>query len=802
MGTMIAGEFNLPIKGMSCTSCAKRLERALSVLPGVEAVSVNFAGESAHVRGSQEVSAGQLIGAVKNAGYEVATNTFSLAIGGMTCASCAARVEKALQKVPGVVSAVVNLATEKANISVIGGGDAAALITAVEHAGYAATVAAETRASAELHPSSEILTIAWSVAFTIPLLIPMAGELLGLHLLLPGWLQWLLATPVQFWVGARFYRAAWHAVLAKTGNMDLLVALGTTAAYGLSVYQYLSGHSDTSAHLYFEAGAVVITLVRFGKWLETRAKHQTVEAIRALHVLRPETARIRDAGAQRDTEREIPIDALRIGDEVVIRPGERIPMDGEIIEGNTHVDESMLTGESVPLVKARGAMVIGGTVNGEGLIVAKTSAIGSETVLAGIIRAVEGAQIARAPIQRLVDKVSAAFVPKILVIALVTLLGWGLGGNWTAAILNAVAVLVIACPCALGLATPAAIMVGTGAAAKYGILIKDAEALELLQGVQVVAFDKTGTLTVGRPRLKAFIAKSGGDSELLATAAALLQGSEHALAHAVRGAAQNAKLGLQKASAMKVVPGQGVTAQVGDSLLALGNERLMTQYGVSVDEMRHLGREYMSRGDTVSWLARVGPDVELLGMLAFGDEIRDGSKQAIEALHERGIKALMISGDNRGSAAHVAAALGIDEMHAEVLPQEKAALVAAIRAGHKRVAMVGDGINDAPALAAADIGIAMGGGTDAAMHAAGVTLMRNDPRLLVDAIDISHCTYDKIRQNLFWAFIFNVVGIPLAAFGMLNPMLAGGAMAFSSVSVVSNALLLKRWRPSAMDVIA
>jgi Cu+-exporting ATPase len=717
----------------------------------------------------------------------------SLEVGGMTCASCAGRVEKALRALPGVQGAIVNLATEK--VLVTGAGqplDPAQLIAAVERAGYTASAPAEAAPPpAPAHGLSEPAQIAIAAVLTIPLLAPMLLAVAGIDWMLPAWVQWLLATPVQFWIGARFYRSAWKALLARSGNMDLLVALGTSAAYGLSLYQWLGQAQHHGAHLYFEASAVVITLVRLGKWLETRAKRQTTEAIRALQSLRPETARVRRNGV----ESTIPISKLKLGDEVVIRPGERIPMDGEVIEGASHADESMLTGESLPVSKTVGARVIGGAVNGEGVLLARATAIGTETVLARIIRAVEDAQAAKAPIQRLVDKVSAVFVPAIVVIALITFVGWWLAnGDWSAALLNAVAVLVIACPCALGLATPTAIMAGTGVAAKYGILIKDAEALELLHGVTVVAFDKTGTLTAGKPRLTAHVAASmaehGDEQALLALAAAVQQGSEHPLARAVGDAARAAGITPAPAVGARALAGLGVAATVNGRELLLGNAALMRQHGVDLAALATQGKAREEAGETVSWLAE---GTQLLGMLAFGDALKPESRQAIERLHAAGIRTVMLSGDNPGSARHIADQLGIDEVHAQVLPEGKAAIIAALRAKGERVAMVGDGINDAPALAAADIGVAMGNGTDVAMHTAGVTLMRGDPGLLVDAIDISRRTYGKIRQNLFWAFVFNVIGVPLAAFGLLNPMIAGAAMAFSSVSVVSNALLLKRW---------
>ncbi len=714
----------------------------------------------------------------------------TLDVGGMSCASCVGRVEKALCAVPGVRAASVNLATERATVQADGKPvPAEQLIAAVEKAGFSAAPVERVRPPVAARGLPETWEIAIAAALTLPLLAPMLLQALGIHVMAPAWLQFLLATPVQFWLGARFYRAAWSALRARSGNMDLLVALGTSAAYGLSLYMWLG---EGGAHLYFEAAAVVITLVRLGKWLETRAKRQTTQAIRALQALRPDTARIRQGGA----ERTVAIASLKVGDEVVIRPGERIAMDGVVLEGASHADESMLTGESLPISKLMGDKIMGGSVNGEGVLVASARAIGAETVLARIIRAVEDAQAAKAPIQRLVDRVSAVFVPAIVVIAIVTFsLWWWLGGDWHAALLHAVAVLVIACPCALGLATPTAIMAGTGVAARHGILIKDAEALELLHGVQVIAFDKTGTLTAGKPRLTACTAASGTDEQLLALAAAVQQGSEHPLARAVGDAARPAGSVLRSANGTTAVAGLGVRAEVDGVALALGNSRMMAQYGIDLTPLAAQARAHESTGATVSWLAHIAPDARLLGLLAFADTIKPESANALQRLRAAGVRTVMLTGDNEGAARHIASMLGIDEIHAQLMPEAKAAIIAGLRAQGLRVAMVGDGINDAPALAAADIGIAMGGGTDVAMHTAGVTLMRGDPRLLVDAIDISRRTYSKIRQNLFWAFIFNVVGVPLAAWGLLNPMLAGAAMAFSSVTVVSNALLLGRWSP-------
>ncbi|WP_426197309.1 heavy metal translocating P-type ATPase [Massilia sp. DWR3-1-1] len=713
----------------------------------------------------------------------------TLEIGGMTCASCSARVERALRKVAGVAEASVNLATEKATVTLAAPVPAATLIAAVEKAGYAAHEEAA-QLDVVTAPSSTLPAwwpVAAAAALSLPLLAPMLAELAGLHLMLPGYLQWALATPVQFWLGARFYRAGWRAVRAGAGNMDLLVALGTSAAYGLSVYLLLvhgAGH-----HLYFESSAVVITLVLLGKSLEARARFQAIEAIRALESLRPTTALVRRGGV----DVAVPVARLRVGDLLVVRPGARVPADGVVIEGSSELDEALLTGESMPVPKSVGGHVSGGAVNGDGLLLVEASAVGLDTVLSRIIKLVEDAQAVKAPIQHLVDRVAAVFVPVVLLISAVTLLAWGwLTGDWQQALLNAVAVQVIACPCALGLATPTAIMAGTGVAARHGILIKDAGALETAHAVDVVVFDKTGTLTEGKPallRVQGAGEGEGASDACLALAWSVQQHSDHPLAQAVARAAAARALAPTAATDAQALPGRGARAQVGDAVLYLGNRRLMDELGLSAGAA--------PPDQTVSWLARqrAGQPAELLGMLAFGDAVRPGSRAAVARLRALGIRAIMLTGDNAGVAAVVAAQLGIDEVYAGVLPAEKRARIDALRGAGARVAMVGDGINDAPALAAADVGIAMAGGTDVAMHTAGITLMRPDPTLVVDAILISRRTWRKIGQNLGWAFAYNLVGIPLAAWGLLNPVLAGAAMAASSVCVVGNALLLRRWRP-------
>ncbi|MDZ7594457.1 MAG: heavy metal translocating P-type ATPase [Thiobacillus sp.] len=782
------------IQGMTCASCATRVEKVLKQLPGVTDATVNLATETATISGETDVASVQR--AIEKAGFSVPTESLTLGITGMTCASCSARVEKALAKVPGVLEASVNLATEQATVKLAQGTSAAALIAAVERAGYGAQLplpsgeasAAPTRALPDWWP------VALAMALSLPLVVPMFGDLFGAHWMLPGGLQWLLATPVQFWLGARFYRAGWKALRAGSGNMDLLVAMGTSAAYGLSVYLLLS-HGDPM-HLYFEASAIIISLVLLGKWLEARAKRQTTEAIRALQALRPLTARVRLDGVDRD----LPIDAIRVGDLVVIRPGERVPVDGVIEEGASQIDESLLTGESLPVDKQPGDTVTGGAINAHGMLVARTTAVGAESTLARIIRLVENAQAAKAPIQRLVDKVSAVFVPVVMVIALVTFIAWwALGGSAEVAILNAVAVLVIACPCALGLATPTAIMAGTGVAARHGILIKDAEALELAHKITTVVFDKTGTLTDGTPHVAACVAADGHDrNEILAIAAGLQAGSEHPLARAVLAEAVTAAVTPLSAQGQQALPGRGIFGEAAGEGYWLGNRRLMGENGVDTVALDAVAAEQEAAGRSVSWLARAR-DRRALGVLAFGDAVKATAAAGVANLKARGIATVMLTGDNRGAAHAAATALGIDQVLAEVLPADKEAQVSQLKTAGKTVAMVGDGINDAPALAAADVGIAMSSGSDVAMHTAGITLMRGDPALVADAIDISKRTYAKIRQNLFWAFIYNVVGIPLAAFGFLSPVIAGAAMAFSSVSVVTNALTLKRWRPARRD---
>jgi Cu+-exporting ATPase len=712
-----------------------------------------------------------------------------LLISGMTCAACVGRVERAIRKVgPEVASVEVNLALEQARVRLAATLSTERLVQAVRDAGYEAALASPDVPMPAAPPADR--TWLWSGLLTAPLVLPMLAMPFGIHWMLPAWLQFVLATPVQVLAGARFYKAGWAALRSRSGNMDLLIALGTSAAYGLSLYEWWAatqhGHEP---HLYFEASATIITLVLLGKWLEMRARRKAVEAIRSLQALCPEFAVV----ITPDGPVTRPIARVRVGDRVQVLPGERIPVDGVVLEGESEVDESLLTGESALQPREPGMTVAAGAINGNGRLVIETRAIGADSTLARIIRLVEDAQAAKAPIQRLADRVSAVFVPVVVVIALLTLAAWWLAAAGVAeALLHAVAVLVIACPCALGLATPAAIMAGTGVAARHGILIRDAEALERAQGLQRIAFDKTGTLTEGHPKLlECRSLQPGMDSaELLRRAAALQQGSEHPLAKAVRQAAQVQSL--PKASGLVVVPGQGIEGLLDGRRHWLGNARLMTRAGLPEPvEPEDLGTQ------TLAWLADESLDgsSRLLGVLAFSDPLRAGAREAVQALKQAGIEVWVLSGDRQSVAEAVLAPLALDGIRAGLLPADKLAVLRDWQAQGLTVCMVGDGINDAPALAAAQVAFAMGSGTDVARQAASVTLMSNDPRRVADAISISRRTWRKIQQNLFWAFAFNALGIPAAALGYLSPVLAGAAMAFSSVTVLSNALLLRRWRP-------
>lgn len=710
------------------------------------------------------------------------------AIGGMTCAACSARLEKVLNRQAGM-QANVNLAAERARVRLAAGADEAAVVAAVAKAGFsAAVVDGQTRerekAAKLLVYRSEIRRFWISVALTLPLvgqMFFMFGEH-GHMNELPRWFQLALATPVQFWIGWRFYDGGFKSLRGGGANMDVLVALGTSMAWGFSTVVTLFGLDQ---HVYFEGGAAVITLVLLGKLLEARAKARTSEAIESLIRLQPKTARVERDGQWID----MPVEALMPGDIFLVRPGESVPVDGELIDGESSVNEAMLTGESMPVGKRAGDKVFAATANGQGAMRCRATGVGEHTLLAGIIRMVGEAQGSKAPVQRLADRISAIFVPTVCAIALVTFAGWWwYSGDFAEALVNAVAVLVIACPCALGLATPTAIMVGTGQGARAGILVKNAEALERAEKITVLALDKTGTLTCGTPQVTDVVPYGLTREEVLRLAAALEENSEHPLARAIVSAAVAgiSTVNREKASNFKSLSGHGVEGDVAGRTLRLGSPSWL---GLAADPA--VG-DLQQAGKTVVVLAE---GQTTLALFAVADALRPTSRAAVERLRERGIRVVMLTGDNAATAAAIAAEAGIGEFRAGILPGDKAAAINELKSGGGLVAMVGDGINDAPALAAADVSFAIGAGSDAAVEAADLTLIRSDLMGVVDAIDLSAATLGKIRQNLFFAFIYNVMGIPLAALGWLNPVVAGAAMAMSSVSVVSNSLLLKRWRP-------
>ncbi len=727
---------------------------------------------------------------------KASADTIDLDITGMTCAACAGRVERALAAVPGVTAASVNLALETARISLAGAGVAPdALIAAVVDAGYEATlheaVTVSSPPRADATGSHEHLFLIVSALITAILMAPMVAELFGRMLHMAPLVQAVLASVVQFGIGGRFYRNAWKALRAGAGNMDLLVALGTSAAYFYSFWLVFAGKA-MEGHLYFEASAAIITFVILGKWLEARARRGTAAAVRALMALRPDLARVERDGIEAD----IAAAEVLVGDLVVVRPGERVAVDGIIEDGSSDLDEAMITGEGLPVEKLPGDRVIGGTVNGPGRLKVRATAVGAATTLARIVRLVEGAQASKAPVQRLVDKVAAVFVPVIVALAVLTFGGWLLvGAGLEGALVAAVSVLVIACPCALGLATPAALVAGTGAAARAGILIRDIEALERAHRVDLVVFDKTGTLTQGRPIVTDIIPAPGiEEQDLLALAASAQRGSEHPLGRAICAEAEVRRLSTSDPQAFRAVPGQGVLATVAGRQVILGNARLMEGQGIAMQPLEGAAARLMAAGRSLMWVADAEAH-QALGLIGLADAEKPEALAAIRALAEMGIATLLLTGDAAPVAETVARDLGIPRVRANVGPEQKAAVIAELRAEGRVVAMVGDGINDAPALAAADVGIAMATGTDVALETAGIAVMRGDPRLVADALLVARATWNKIRGNLFWAFAYNIVGVPLAAAGLLSPGLAGAAMAFSSVSVVTNALLLRRWRP-------
>ncbi|CAM4179825.1 heavy metal translocating P-type ATPase [Pseudoalteromonas byunsanensis] len=782
--------FNLIIEGMTCASCADRVEKALMSLSSVKSAHVNFASEQVFIEG--DTSRKDAIKAIKATGYNVPTHSLSYAIEGMSCSSCANHIEKVALGQNDILAANVNFATETLTIEIAGDFDDSALIYELKNIGYDVKKSKSKKPQSLPWYKTQIWPVIGSLTLTVPLVIPMIGMLFSQDWMLPALWQWLLATPIQFYFGARFYKSGWQAIKARSGNMDLLVAIGTSAAYGLSIYTWLfSEVHQGAAHLYFESSSAVLSLVLLGKYLEHKAKKKTMDALQALENLRPSQARVNKDGEWV----LLPAGSVSVDDLVRIKPGERVAVDGVIEKGQSQVDEALITGEPMPIDKNVGDKVTGGSINIDGVIEVRTTRVGTESTLSKIIKLVEQAQGAKAPVQALVDKVSAYFVPTVLVISFITLLVWGIAlGSWTSGILNAVAVLVIACPCALGLATPTSIMTGTGTAARLGVLVKDAIALEQATKIDLVVFDKTGTLTEGKPILSQLTAIKSDENTVLTTAASVMQYSEHPLAQAVLNAAEKKSLELQTTEAFKVVTGKGVTAKIGQDTVYVGSSHWMKELGLELEQEQD---KVDVQGATVSWLAiKHNDEVELHGLLCFSDKAKSTAREAVENLKKQNIKVAMLTGDSEKSAQFIGGQLNIDIIKAQVLPHEKSEFIESFQKQGYQVAMVGDGINDAPALAQADLGIAMATGTEVAVSASSISLMQGDPNLVAIALDISQKTYSKIKQNLFWAFIFNIIGIPAAAFGALSPIIAGTAMACSSILVVCNALLLQRYKPS------
>lgn len=719
--------------------------------------------------------------------------TMNVKIEGMTCASCVGRIERKLNSNEYISKVNVNLATEKGQITFDNSGvQKNEIIKLIEDAGYQARTTENSPREKMLRLRKEKYTLILSAILTAPLVVPMLFMPFGINFHINPWIQLILATPVQFVIGSRFYKSAWSALKNRSGNMELLVAIGTSAAYFLSLYLVLKNldhlHHQT-LHLYFESSSVIITLILLGKYMESKAKLQTTEAIRALQKLKPETASVVTDGSEMVRK----IDEINVGDVVVVKAGERIPLDGVITAGESEIDESMITGESVPVPKKGGDKVIGGSINADGLFKFRVSSVGSETVLSKIIRLVEEAQAEKAPIQRVVDKVSYYFVPVVVVIALLTLIVTLMTLNdLELSILNAVAVLVIACPCALGLATPTSIMVGTGQAAKSGILIKNAEALELAHSIDVVAFDKTGTLTEGKPMVSGMEYFGNQAKDVNSILFSIQSNSEHPLGSAIVNYLAEREVEKLQVENTRTIRGKGIRAKVDGKDYLIASKKVLAE-DFSDASVKDFVSSKERNGETVSLLID-DSSKNVIAAFSFIDKVKENSIKTVQELKSLNVKPVLISGDNKGSVEKVASELGIEEYYSEVLPDEKSDIIKNLKEKYRTVAMVGDGVNDAPALALSDVGFAMSTGTDVAMHSAEVTLMRGNPLLIPDAISVSNATYKKIKQNLFWAFIYNVVGIPLAAIGLLNPMIAGGAMALSSVSVLGNSLLLKRWR--------
>ncbi|MDA0771146.1 MAG: heavy metal translocating P-type ATPase [Chloroflexi bacterium] len=815
-------KLSIPIKGMTCASCVSHVSQALEEVAGVDDVNVNLATEKATVAlATKDISLENLIDAVEDAGYGVGTEKVTLAIGGMTCASCVGHVEKALASVEGVRSANVNLATERATIEYVPGVTGiSAMRHAVEDSGYSVTtVVGDEDDDAATPKDARVLRTKFVVSLTVAGVIMALMFTPGAMRLIPFNMDYLLlalAAPIQFWAGRQFYKGAWGALKHGTSNMNTLIAVGTSVAFfyslAVTLFEGTSFFQGYDVETFFDTSTAIIGLVLLGKYLEARAKSRASNAIKSLMGLQPKTARVIRDGA----DVEVSIEDLEVGDLVLVRPGERVPVDGVVTEGSSTVDESMLTGESVPIVKATGSDVYGATVNTTGSFTFQARSVGRDTLLSQIVRLVEEAQGSKAPIQRMADLISAYFVPAVIGLAVLTFGVWFVLGptpSYVHAILTAVAVLIIACPCAMGLATPAAIMVGTGKGAEAGILIRSAGALERAHKIQTVVLDKTGTLTVGKPSVTDIVAGGMEESELLRLAASVERSSEHPLAQAIVDAARERALPLHDVREFIAVPGFGVTAEVNGATLSLGNLALMQKNNLRLNGLEARAQELSGQGKTAMF---VGIGGEVQGIIAVADTLRPESRDAVRAMKAQGLEVVMLTGDNERTARAIAALLDVDRVLAEVLPGDKAEQISAIQATGKAVAMVGDGINDAPALAQADVGIAIGTGTDVAMEAADITLVGADLHGVSTAISLSKATMRTIKQNLFWAFAYNVALIPIAAgilyplfsdgtvpsalqpilgeFGFLNPILAAGAMAISSVTVLTNSLRLRRFK--------
>ena len=807
------------ITGMTCTTCAGTIEKGLAETPGVERANVNFASEEASVEyDPTKVDLVKIMGTISELGYGTATRKSIFPVGGMTCASCVARVEQALSDVPGVISANVNLASEKATVEYAEEVTVADLRKAVKEAGYDLGPEAETLEDVTTAAQREMRAVRNRFIFAAAIALSIMALGFGPSFIGKPYLLWALATPVQFWAGWRFYRGMWGALRHKTADMNTLIAVGTSAAYLYSVAAVLFPSFFASAGvepgLYFDTSAMIITLILVGRFLETRARGQTSEAIKKLIGLNPKTALVIREGK----EREIPVEDVQVGDLIVVHPGERVPVDGVVRQGYSSVDESMITGESIPVEKKVGDEVIGASINKTGSFQFEATRVGKDTTLARIVRLVEEAQGSKAPIQRLADVIAGYFVPVVIGVAIITFIIWFFAGPapaLTFAILNFVAVLIIACPCALGLATPTAIMVGTGKGAEHGVLVRSGQALERAHQINAVLLDKTGTLTRGEPAVTDIVAvPSSSEEEVLRLAASAERVSEHPLAEAIVKAASEKRLKISTASDFRAIPGHGVEALVEGKKVLLGNLRLMRERGFPLNGLEEKANHLFGEGKTAMF---VSLDSQVVGVIGLADTLKPDAREAVQALHRMGIETLMLTGDNRRTAEAIAREAGIEHVRAEVLPEHKAQEVKKLQQG-KVVAMVGDGINDAPALAQADVGIAIGTGTDIAMETGEITLMRGDLEGIVTAISLSKRTMRTIKQNLFWAFAYNTALIPVAAgvlylafghigvppglrfvlgdYGFLNPILAAAAMAASSITVVTNSLRLRRFKPA------